>query len=147
LNQDYSVAGLPDVGRGDKVDVINSGDSSAADREVYVSSTTEQALRATAGRQECPGWGADYGRRRKRSFQTEDNKETKITFCLTLKRSVIFIDLYQNRSSEVYLGAGGPAMKNPSACNIARFNSTKNFSEIQFRFSSTFFIKLTSFSR
>ena len=39
LDQDYSVAGMPDVGRGDKRDVINSWDSGAADREVYVSST------------------------------------------------------------------------------------------------------------
>jgi hypothetical protein len=38
LNQQYSVAGLSDVGRGDKVDVINSWDSGAADTEVYVHS-------------------------------------------------------------------------------------------------------------
>ena len=39
LDQDYSVAGLPDVGRGDKGDVINARDSGAAHREVYVHST------------------------------------------------------------------------------------------------------------
>ena len=36
LDQDYSVAGLSDVGRRHKQNVINSSDSRAADREVYV---------------------------------------------------------------------------------------------------------------
>ena len=36
FDQDYSVARWPDVGRGDKRNVINSWDSGAADGEVYI---------------------------------------------------------------------------------------------------------------
>ena len=44
LDQDYSVAGWSDVGRGDKRNVINSWDSGAVDREVYVTSTEHEAV-------------------------------------------------------------------------------------------------------
>src|SRR5262249_33837174 len=54
LDQDYSVAGLPDVGRGDKVDVIDSWDRGAADREVYVSSTEHDWIHVQDERTRLP---------------------------------------------------------------------------------------------
>src|SRR5262249_48666167 len=54
LDQDYSVAGLSDVGRGDKVDVIDSWDRGAADREVYVSSTEHDWIHVQDERTRLP---------------------------------------------------------------------------------------------
>jgi hypothetical protein len=54
LDQDYSVAGLSDVGRRDKVDVVDSWNSGAADREVYVTSTEHDWIHAQDERTGLP---------------------------------------------------------------------------------------------